>query len=266
MAISHGEKKLVIICALALAIPLGVAAFIGHINATPMIAATSPAKAPNPNGYDLYVAASNLIRPANPAVDANLDTKIIKDPKLRAQRYSLKRKEAWLAQNKAGFALFKQAQKAESLAPPSSNNGKELRQMARYKVIESNTHWQRGDADTALNIGLDVAQLGYDIQRGGALIDFLVGAAIGQMASRATGDTVELVSAQTAKHGARRLENLLVTRRTLDVALAEDNAHVQQDWLRLFQNPAWRAEFVRPYEELAVNWGWEPLSYLKSDG
>lgn len=261
MKIQRGEKKLVAVCALALAIPLGVAAFIGHINKTPIVAATPPAKAPNPNGYDLCVRAANTITPANPPVDANLDTKIITDPKIRAQRYSLARKDAWLAQNKAGFALFEQAQKADSLAPPSSNNGKELRQMARYKITESNAHWQRGNYDAALQSGLDIAQLGYDIQRGGAFVDMIVGNAISGLASRATGDTVELVSAPAARNGARRLEQLLATRWTLDKALIEDKARVQQDWLNYFATSDWRADFVRHDQSLSATWGTESLTW-----
>ena len=118
MALTRGEKKLAAICTLAFAIPLGVAALIGHINATPTIAATPPVKAPNPNGYDLYVRAARLIRTANPPVDASVDGKRIQDPKVRAQRYSLQRKNAWLARNQAGFALFEKAQQIDSSAPP----------------------------------------------------------------------------------------------------------------------------------------------------
>ena len=175
MAITRGEKKLAVICALALAVPLGVAAFIGHINATPQIAATAPVVPPNPNGYDLYVQASNSIKEAKPSVDAILDLKPPTDPKLRAQRYNWKRKDVWLAQNKAGFALFKKAQQAQSLAPPygAKSQGREIRQMARYKVIESNAHWQRGDFNAALQSGLDILQMGYDSRRSGNQWDWM---------------------------------------------------------------------------------------------
>ncbi len=235
------------VCAFALAIPLGVAAFIGHINATPLVTATAPVKPPQPNGYELYVRASNAIKPANPPVDAVLEIKTITDPKVRAQRYNMQRKEAWLAQNKAGFALFERAQKADSLAPPiyqfgRNSPGNALRQMARYKIIESNAHWQRGDSNAALHSGLDIVQLGYDIQRGGGHMDFLVGNALNHMSRVTTSDTIEHLSARQARVAARRLEKLLAARWTLEKAFIEDRERSQQEWLATFKKPDWRTE------------------------
>ena len=247
MKITRSERKLIVICACALAVPLAVAAFIGHINKTPTIAATAPMKPPNPNGYDLYVAASNLIRPANPAVDANLDLKTVTDPKIRAQRYSLKRKDAWLAQNQAGFALFERAQKADSLAPPfdksSYDNSKAIRRMARYKVIESNAHWQRGAHNRALQSGLDIAQLSYDMQRGGGITDYVTGNALQSLSRTTTSDVIEYLDAKQARAGARRIEKLLGSRWTLEQALSEERLRSEQDWLRKFDNPNWRADY-----------------------
>ena len=260
---TRSERKLIVICALAICVPLGVAAFIGHINATPTIAATPTVKPPNPNGYDSYVAASNAIKPANPPVDANLDPKPPTDPKLRAQRYSVARKDAWLAQNKAGFALFERAQQEQSLAPPygAKPQSKAIRQMARYKAIESNAHWQRGDYHAALQSGLDVLQLGHDARRGGDAYDFLVGSAIGSMSHVTTGDTIEHLNALQAKDAARRVEKLLDARWTLQQALIEDSKRSPQRWLEYFENPEWRANFLAVRHWLNVNYGSKPLSW-----
>ena len=264
MALTSGEKKLLAVCALALAIPLGVAAFFGHINATPTVATSPIAPAPKPNGYNLYVQASNAITPANPPVDAILDTKPLTDPKLRAQRYSLKRKDAWLAQNQKGFALFEQAQKATSLAPPHYQGGINSpsaahRQMARYKAIESNAHWQRGDHHAALQSGLDILQMSHDIQRGGGMMDYLVGAAIGGISHRATGDTVDHLDAKQAKAAAKRVEKLLETRWTLRATLINDQKQRQQDWLATMKNPNWRTAFLEQRKWSSANWGaWAP--------
>ena len=260
---TRSEKKLIAICALALAIPLGVAAFVGHINATPIVAATAPVKPPIPNGTDLYVQAYNAIKEAKPSVDANLDLKIPTDPKLRARRYSVARKDAWLVQNKVGFALFEKAQKAESLAPPygANGSGKAMRQLARYKVIESNAHWQRGDFDAALQSGLDITQLAYDAQRGGNLMDTLVGTALVSLATRTTSDTIGHLSAPAAKRGARRIEKLLANRWTLDQALAEDKTRARRDWLDYFALPEWRTYFVRNCDWASTTWGTEPLTW-----
>ena len=259
----RNERKLAAICAFALCAPLGVAAFVGHINATPFIAATPPVKPPVPNGYDLYVAASNSIKPANPPVDANLATKFIKDPKLRAQRYSLARKDAWLAQNQAGFALFARAQQVQSWAPPiySMNGSKALRQMARYKVIESNAHWQRGDHNRALQSGLDILQLGHDVQRGGDDYDFIVGTGIQSLARRAMSDTLEHLTAKQARAAARRAQTLIAGRWTLDRALIEDKARVSRDWLDYFDTATWRADWVRQLNATNKAWGFAPLTW-----
>ena len=257
---TRSERKLIALCALALAIPLGVAAFIGHINATPTIAATAPRKAPAPNAYDLYIAASNAIREAKPSVDPNLDTKPPTAPKLRAARYSLARKDAWLRQNKAGFALFKRAQRAESLAAPfySMSGSRALRQMARYKVIESNAHWQRGDHNLALQSGLDIMQLGHDVQRGGDAYDFISGTASQSLARGAMADTLEHLNASQARQAARRIEQLTETRWTLEQALAQDKARVAQNWLNYFAQPDWRADFVRNHQAVSATWGTLP--------
>ena len=266
MAITRAERKLIAVCALALFIPLGVAAFIGHINATPTIAATSPVKPPNPNGYDFYARASNAIKPANPAVDAILDLKIITNPKTRAQRYSVARKDAWLKQNKAGFSLFERAQKMDSLAPPIYQGGRNspssaLRHRARYKTVESTAHWQRGDPHAALQSGLDILQMGYDVQRGGDLMSYLVGNALRQMAIRTTGDTIEHLNAQQARAAARRVEQLLATRWSLDKALIQEKARVSQGWLKHFATPDWRANFARDHQQMSATWGTPPLTW-----
>ena len=263
MAITRGEKKLAVICALALAVPLGVAAFIGHINATPTIAATAPAKPPNPNGYDLYIQASNSIKEAKPSVDAILDLKPPTDPKLRAQRYSWKRKDVWLAQNKAGFALFKKAQQAQSLAPPygAKSQGREIRQMARYKVIESNAHWQRGDFNAALQSGLDILQMGYDSRRSGNQWDWMTGNVMSALTRGTTGDTIEHLNVQQARAGAQRVEQLLATRWTLEQSLAEEKAREKRDWLDYFATPDWRAAFMREHDRATTTWGGDPLTW-----
>ena len=263
MALSSGEKKLLAVCALALAIPLLVAGFYGHINATPVVATTPRPQAPKPNGYDLYVQAANSIKAANPPVDARLDTKTITDPKVRAGRYSLQRKDAWLAQNRAGFALFAQAQKADSLVPPfhSALYNRAIRQMARYKVIESNAHWQRGDYHRALQSGLDIAQLGYDVQRGGDAMDYITGNAFNSLSSITTGDTIEHLTANQARVAARRIEKLLATRWTLEAALIEDKKRRQQDWLAYFKRPDWRADFLTQRKTSGTMWGGEPPTW-----
>lgn len=247
MAISRGEKKLVAVCAFALAIPLGVAAFFGHINKTPIVNIPAYPRAPKPNGYDLYLAAANSVVQARPSAGTANDPEILTDPKIAAQRYGLPRKEAWLAKNSAGFALFDRALKTPTLAPPERSMNlplrsyARLRELGRNKLTQSDTFWMRGDASGALQSGLDVVQMGHDIRRGGGIMDTLVGSAIGAMGRAENVDAIEKLDAAQAKRAARRIEKLLETRWTLAQALTEEKYSNQASWQEIFKSKDWRA-------------------------
>jgi hypothetical protein len=90
----------------------------------------------------LYVQSAGSIVAANPPVDDVNDSKPPADPKVRAQQYSLARKQAWLKQNQTAFNLLQKALKTPSLHPPARSStvvfpayGR-LRELARSKKIE----------------------------------------------------------------------------------------------------------------------------------
>lgn len=249
-ALTSGEKKLFVFSAIVLALPLGIGLFFNRINATPVVSIPPYPKAPNPNGYDLYVAAANAIVRVVPEPDPTSDTDQITDPKVRATRYSLARKTAWLNRNKKAFALFEQALKTPSLAPPARSFGSvnrgsaKIRQMARDKSVQSNARWMRGDYYGALQSGLDAVQMGHDTRRGGNLLAALVGIAIGAIGRSATSDTVERINAEQAKSAARRLEKLLAARWNLGDALTEEKYNNQAGMLEAFRTEGgWRKNF-----------------------
>ncbi len=236
-------------CVVAIVLPLGVGLYLNRINATPVVNIPAPPKAPNPNGYDLYVAAATAMTCFKPEVDPASDTTLVTDPKVRAQRYGLARRTAWLNANKKAFALFNQALKTPALAPPSRSfyatfpSYAKLRQLARDKSAQSNTLWMRGDYNGAIQSNLDTVQLGHDMRRGGVLITTLVGIAIGALGRGNTGDTIERLNAAQCKSAARRMEKLLANRWRLDQALTEEKWATQAGLMEVFGQQGWRTDF-----------------------
>ena len=246
MKFSSGEKKMLAFCLVAIALPLSVGLYLNHINATPTVTIPAPPTPPKPNGTDLYIAAAAAIKRAKPEVGPASDIDTPANTKVRAQRYSLARKTAWLRQNQQAFALFERALQTPALAPPQRSFATltpgyaRLRQMARDKTIESDARWMRGDPNGALQSSLDTIQMGHDVRRGGVLISDLVGMAIGAIGRGAMGGTVERLDATDAKSAARRLELLLENRWSLSGALTEEKWLVQAGMLEIFRTEDWR--------------------------
>ena len=151
MALSSSEKKLFILSAFVVILPLGGGLFFNRINATPIISIPLYPQASRPNGFDLYSAAGTALTLAKPAVDSVLDDLPPNTANARAKRYSLARKMAWLRANRAAFALLAHAQKTPSLAPSWRHNGgskwpvTQLSEIARAKRVE--THARRMQSD-----------------------------------------------------------------------------------------------------------------------
>ena len=237
-------------CVVAIALPLTVGLFLNRINATPVVNIPPPPKAPKPNGFDLYVAAATATVRAKPEVDPASDTAVLTDPKVRAQRYGLARKTAWINANKKAFTLFDQALQTPVLAPTSRsfsgvNFGSyaKLRQLARAKTAQSNALWMRRDYNGALRVNLDTVQMGHDIRRGSGLIPTLVGIAVAAIGRANTGDTIERLNAAQCKSAARRMEKLLANRWRLDESLTEEKWSSQAGLMEVFGRSDWRKEF-----------------------
>lgn len=261
MKLSDGEKKWLAFSVVAIALPLGVALFLNRINATPTVSIPAPPAPPKPNGYDIYVAATKATVRFKPEVDPISDPTSITDPKLRAQQYSLARRTAWLNANGKAFTLFDQAQKTPSLAPPARSisvtfsSYAKLRQLARDKAAHSNTLWMRGDYNGALQINLDIVQMGHDMRHGGVFAPHLVGIAVASIGRRNTGDTIERLNAAQCKSAARRMEKLLANRWKLEQALTEDKWATQAILLEYFEQPDWRRVGrgkITPFQHLRV--------------
>lgn len=202
-----------------------------------------------PNGFDVYLRAATSIRTAKPPVDPVNDSEVVTDPKIKAERYSLARKEAWLKQNAAGFALFKQAQKLPVHHPgPEAKGGflavfpaySKLRQLARNKTIEANAHELGGDWNGAVQSRLDIVQMGTDIGQGGPLIASLVAVAIQAIGRNNVWDQSEHLNASEARAAAMRLEELYGRRLRFSRVLQDEKAWGLQQMDDIVRRPNWR--------------------------
>lgn len=200
----------------------------------------------SPDRMELYLRAKKAIIPAKPPVDATDDPEFVRDQKVRAERYSLARKEAWLRQNAAGFALFQQALKA-----PYTSRGVEdftaqfpvygqLRQLARYKLVEVHAREMRGNWNGAVQSRLDIIQMGNDALRGGPLISHLVGVAVEAIGRDTPWYATEQLTLAQTRAALTRLEGIYAKRsRPAAVLEAEKQFGLKQ--LRAYlRDPHWR--------------------------
>ena len=246
MKFERGERRSIAICAIVIALPLGIGLFFNHLNAPPKVDIPSYPQAATPNGFALYIAASRALVPAKPAVDFIMDDFAPSDEKARLQRYSLARKTAWRKANQNAFVLFERAQKTPTLAPSMRSSRaiipiKLISGMWRAKFVEFHTKRMGGDYEGAFQSGLDAIQFGHDIRRGAPILLSIIGAENNDKVRTNVGDLVDRLSAPKARSAARRLENLLQARWNLDDALVENKYFYQLQWLRIFEQPeGWR--------------------------
>lgn len=250
--ISRGEKKLVAASLLAFAIVGGGYVWRTYLNREPDLSIPPYPTLPNPNGFDLYVQAAQSITPANPAVDEINDRNPPTDPKVRAQQYSLARKEAWLRQNQAAFVLFQKALKTPTLHPldrdPQKHfNGvyRPLRELARSFRIKARTEEMRGDWNRAVHSRIDAVQMGNDISRGGQLIAGLLGIAVQSIGRSEQWALTDKLNAAECRAAVARLEKIYTQRIRLDAVLTETKYAGQIQLVDSMKPGDWRMSFWR---------------------
>jgi hypothetical protein len=245
--LTRGEKILAVTSVVVVVGILGVMTWLSHINEEPKVVFPPLAQMPSPNGFDVYVQAENAITMWKPPVDPASDADIVTDPKIRAQRYGLARREAWLKANSKGFALFQQAQKLPCRTPTSRGKGPgfmpaygKMRRLAHAKTAEANTFKLRGDWNGAARSGLDTIQMGIDVPRGGALIARLVGTACAANGKASIEDVPEHLTTAQAIAAARRLEVLMARRVPYAEALQEEKWSSIDYFLSITREKNWR--------------------------
>jgi hypothetical protein len=226
---SRGAKRMIVASLLAFATLGAGFGWRGYLNREPVVNIPPYPKLPSPNGYDLYVQAAHSIVPANPAVDEIDDRNVPTDAIVRAQRYSLARKQEWLKQNRDVLALMQTALSTPCLHPSSHDPDAPyvpplpvLRELARLKVIESKAHEMDGDWNRAVGSRIDVVQMGNEVSRGAVLITALLGIAIEAIGRSGHEELTKRLNAADCRAAIGRLEKIYNERVRLDAVLTEE--------------------------------------------
>ncbi len=169
---------------------------------------------PNPNGFDLYVAAANAMTRPHPPVDENSDRKK-RSPQEAAKLYTPARRAAFVASNLKTWDLMQQARAAQTQHPDIRANWlaklpyQPLRDLARGKTVEAKHFKDLNRWDLALQSGLDTIEMGRDIEHGAPILGSLVGIAVEAVGGASLEDLPPHLNAKDAKNGARRLEKII---------------------------------------------------------
>lgn len=246
--LTRGEKILAVASLVVVTVLVGGMAFLQQVNAEPPIAYPPQVALPSPNGFDVYAAAGKSVVQWKPPVDSVSDLQIVADPKVRAKRYGLKRREAWLRANANAFALFKTALPLPCRSPnPRGNtltarfsNLTSMRNMARFKTAEANTFKLRGEWDGAIQSGMDTIQMGIDIPRGGAYLEKMLGAACVAIGKASIEDVPDHLTGEQARATARRLESLLARRVSYREMIGVDKWKSVESFINYTRTENWR--------------------------
>ena len=189
---------------------------------------------PQPNAYDLYLQAARAIK--REPVDGILDVQAPRDQAQWPARYPQAAKVRWLQENARGFALFQQAMRAECLHPAVRRTEPEgvspelyqLRDLGRYKSVESHARAAGGDAPGAVASALDAFEMGIDLPHGAPFVESLGGFAVEAVARQALDFEIAHLNGAQAAQAAARLEKLIARRVTWEAMLREEK------WAGLF--------------------------------
>ena len=253
----RGEKRMLGLSVGALAILVGAGTFKSARDAEPNWQIPAPVPTPEPNGFDLYVAAQKAVIPFTPPIDQAYDTKRVTDPKEKATRHGLARRTAWEKQNSRAWTLFERARAVDSRHPASPERGGPMfpfgpvRAMARYKIALSNTCKMRGDWNGALKHGLDTIEMGGDGARGGPLIGWLEGAAVQSMSQDIAREAPSHLNAEQARQNIKRLEELLAVQPSFVDAMREEKWDGLRRLRDTLKNPEFNFRDARQLDEKA---------------
>jgi hypothetical protein len=252
LKISSAEKRLIAVSLLALGIIGGGVLWRNYLNREPVLNIPPYPKLPNPNGFGLYVQAARSLKPATPPVDEINDSNPPTDPTVRAKQYSLARKEMWLNQNLAAFALFQTALRTPCLHPPDRGSRarvfpvySRLRELARCKRSESGTYEMRREWNRAVHSRIDVVQMGNEVSRGGPLIASLVGIAVQSIGRSEQWTLTDKLNAAQCRAAVDRLQRIYAQRVKLDAVLTEEKYVGQVQLVNSMQPGGWRMAFWR---------------------
>lgn len=183
---------------------------------------------PQPNGYDLFVAARKQFdyRPNDSRLD--VDREWQRPPAGRALPPSPTAE--WVARHSNVSALYAKALQAEFVHHPvraQSTDAIEsdhyaFRALASFKQAECIARSEQGNHKAAADSALDIFDLGTRVGRGGHLVAALKGYVIESMARRMLGPEIEFLTGAQASSATRRLESIISRRPSFTETLREE--------------------------------------------
>lgn len=244
-SLSRTDKWLVAVLVVSGMVAAG-AAWRSYVNVVPVVNIPPYPVLPNPNGYDLFVQAGQSIVKVNPAVDETLDGAPTDDAKIRAQRYSLARKETFLQQNQKAFMLLQKGLKTPTLqppmrfaVPPTLPENKILRELARCRAVEAKTFALKGEWGKATQSRLDTVQMGNMVGHGGPIVPGLVSIAIQAIGRNDWWNDVNHLNAKECRMAIDRLEAIYAKRLRADATFTEEKYCGQVMYLGVMRGPSW---------------------------
>jgi hypothetical protein len=246
---SPSEKSLFLFSAIGICTLLGLGFFNVSRTAVPDVEIPPPVKRPNPNGFDLYIAAANALVRANPPVDQVNDPKR-QTPDAAKTLHSLSRKQAWLKTNAKAFTLFRQAMKTPSMHPDQRDISKKVHlghfiELGRTKIIEANVFKLEGRPEKAIESGLDCIQMGIDISQNSDVIGMLVASSTQSSGVSVVDDPlIHQLTAKEANIATRCVESLIARNPTFIEAVEEDRWEYITAYLdSMRQGNEWRSYY-----------------------
>ena len=200
-------------------------------------------KLPSPNGYDFYVKAGQLLKPAPKDLDAIFDSQNLPEADWKTA-YPTAKKQAWLAQNAGALKSMRQGFHYSAQVPPKnslySSHLSRFRSLARVLVVESRVHSEQGNWGAAARSATDILKLSHSVGRGGALIDALNASAIKSLGLGELARIRPHLHSDEAMVTAKAMEGLFNDRQTHPEILLNEKYIGQALRLEAMKSPNWQ--------------------------
>jgi hypothetical protein len=171
---------------------------------------------PNPNGYDDFVKAGQLLPAETPDYDK------LKPEELR-QAVSANAAALSLARDGLSNQCRVPIQFSETYISNHLNDLPRLKRLAQAFAAEGKLAEMENRPDDAARSYLDTIHLANESSRGGVLIDELVGIAIESIGTSHLTNLVDQLDAKSCREGAATLENFDSQKQTLNEVMQQEN-------------------------------------------
>jgi hypothetical protein len=197
---------------------------------------------PSPNAYDFYLEAGIALLPTDKPVDAVQDKPLIPKSQWKTH-YPIAKKQDWLIKNTEAMQLVQEGLTYQCRVPPKKfltdihqGDFKLLLSVGRMLIVQSRVYSKKGDWNRAAKSALDTLKLGYDVARGGSVLDSLYSAAIAAHVYYEFWDILPHLDKAETIAAAKRLEIILQNRTKYSQILKEEKYLCQVEMLDFFKH------------------------------